>query len=188
MVNNGIADFANSDKAAEDQVRLGRSLGAVAMNMVLFSIYNAAWAVLIQKRKKDVLDLMRDVFSDALSLPFFGSYFAKLFEISFNTFADKPTFNRLDFDDGPLVDILQGILLEGIGGFARAGKHLVTGEKYRAGPNRGELKWKNELLVATDALVDGFASLKGIPYHGAKDIVKSVKAQFTEQEEKRTID
>ncbi|KKN06350.1 hypothetical protein LCGC14_1078200, partial [marine sediment metagenome] len=185
MVNNGIADFANSDKTAEDQTRLGRSLGAVALNMVLFTIYNAAWAVLIQKRKKDVLDLMRDVFSDAISLPFFGSYFAKLFEIVFNTFTGKPTFNQLDFDDGPVLGILQGILLEGVGGFARAGKHLVTGEKYRSGPNRGEFKWKNELLVATDALVDGFASLGGIPYHGAKDIVRSVKAQFTEPEKKR---
>lgn len=184
MVNNGIADFANSDKTAEDQVRLGKSLGAVAMNMVLFSIYNAAWAVLIQRRKKDVLDLLRDVFSDALSLPFFGGYFAKLFELMFNTFADKPTFHQFDFDDGPVVGIVQEILLEGIGGFARAGKHLVTGEKYKSGPNRGEFKWKNELLVATDALVDGFASLKGIPYHGAKDIVRSVKAQFTEKEKK----
>lgn len=187
MVNNSIADFANSKKTVEDQARLGRSLGAVAMNMVLFSIYNAAWAVLIQRRKKDVLDLMRDVFSDALSLPFFGGYFAKLFELAFNTFADKPTFHQFDFDDGPVVGILQEILLEGIGGFARAGKHLVTGEKYpRGNPNAGEFKWKNELVVATDALVDGFASLKGIPYHGAKDIVKSVKAQFTEPEKKRT--
>lgn len=185
MVNNGIADFANSEKTTEDQVRLGRSLGAVALNMVLFTIYNAAWAVLIQKRKKDVLDLLRDVFSDAISLPFFGTYFSKLFELIFNTFADKPTFHQFDFDDGPIIGILQEILLEGVGGFARAGKHMVTGEKYRAGPNRGELKWKNEMLVATDALVDGFASLKGIPYHGAKDIVKSVKAQFTEQERKR---
>lgn len=178
MVNNGISDFANSEKTLQDATRLGKALGAVTMNMIAFTIYNFAWALLIQRRKKDVEDLGRDFFKDILSLPFFGKYPAKGFEMTFNFLTDKPVFNK-EFDAGAVESILAGILLDAIPNFARAGQHFVTGEKYQRGPNRGELKWPTELLVATDALIDAFAALKGLPYYGAKDIVKSVKAQIT---------
>jgi hypothetical protein len=184
MINNGITDFANSEKTADDQVRLGRTLGAVAMNMAMFTIYNIAWAAVIQKKDRDVKDLGKDFLKDILSLPFFGKYLASGFDILFNVLTDKPVF-RQEFDAGPVEGILKDILIEAIPNYARAGKHFVTGEKYQGGPNRGEKKWKNEILVATDALVDAISSLKGIPYSGAKDIAKSTVAQFTENEPKK---
>ncbi len=181
MVNNGIADYVNSEKTTEDATRLGRSLGNVALNMAAFTLYNFAWAVLIHKKKRDVWDLAKSFFKDILSLPFFGKYIAKSFEISFNVLTEKPVF-RQSFDEGPIESILGGILIEAIPNFVRAAKHFVTKERYKSGPNRGEEKWENELLVAIDALVDTVASLKGIPYYGAKDIVKSVKVQVTKDE------
>ncbi len=185
MVNNGIADFANSDKTAEDQVRLGRSLGAVALNMVLFTLYNIAWAKFIQKKERDVKDLGKAFLKDLFSLPFFGSYLATSFELVFSVFTDKPTFFQ-DFNKSPIESILGNVLLVAIPNFARAGKHFVTGEKYgRGSPRAGELKWKNELLVAVDGLASAFAALRGIPYAGGKELVKTAEAQFTEPEKKR---
>ncbi len=180
MVNNGISDFANSDKTSADATRLGRVLGTVAMNLAAFSTYNFAWALLVQRKKKDVEDFARDFLKDILSLPFFGKYLAKSLEITFNVMAEKPVFNQ-EFDAGAVESILKAILIDAIPNFARAGKHYVTGEKYQRGPNRGKLKWTNELLVATDSLIDALASLKGLPYYGAKDIVKSVKAQIPKE-------
>ena len=186
MVNNGITDYVNSEKTVEDATRLGRSIGAVTLSMTAFTLYNFAWALLIHKKKRDVLDLAKSFFKDILSLPFFGKYIAKSFEIVFNILTDKPVF-RQSFDEGPIEGILGRILIEAIPNFARAATHYTTGEKYKSGPNKGEEKWKNELLVATDALVDAIASLKGIPYYGAKDIARSVKAQLPENEKKAVI-
>jgi len=178
MVNNGVSDYANSEKTAQDATRLGRTLGSVALNLAAFTIYNLAWAALIHKKKKDVKDLSRDFIKDIISLPFFGKYLAKSFEIVFNVFADKPVF-RQELDDGVVEAILSEILIEAIPSFARAGKHFVTKEKYTSGPNKGREKWEVELFVAIDSLAETFASLKGIPYYGAKDIVKSVKSLTT---------
>ena len=186
MVNNSITDYVNSEKTPEDATRLGRSIGAVTLSMTAFTLYNFAWAVLIHKKKRDVLDLAKSFFKDILSLPFFGKYIAKSFEIVFNILTDKPVF-RQSFDEGPIEGILGRILIEAIPNFARAATHYTTGEKYKSGPNKGEEKWKNELLVATDALVDAIASLKGIPYYGAKDIARSVRAQLPEDEKKAVI-
>ncbi len=180
MINNGVADYINSKKTAEDATRLGRTLGTVALNMAAFTLYNFGWAVLIHRKKRDLIDLGKFFLNDILSLPFFGRYLARSFEITFNVLTGKPVFSR-DFDEGPIEGILGRILLEAIPNFALAGKHFVTKERYgRNHPLQGQDKWKNELLVAVDALVDAFASLKGIPYYGAKDIVKSVKAQLPE--------
>ncbi len=186
MVNNSITDYVNSEKTAEDATRIGRSIGAVTLSMTAFTLYNFAWALLIHKKKRDVLDLAKSFFKDILSLPFFGKYIAKSFEIVFNVLTDKPVF-RQSFDEGPIEGILGRILIEAIPNFARAATHYTTGEKYKSGPNKGEEKWKNELLVATDALVDAIASLKGIPYYGAKDIARTVKAQLPEDEKKAII-
>lgn len=181
MINNGVADFVNSKKTGEDATRLGRTLGTVALNMTAFTLYNFAWALLIQRKKRDLIDLGKFFLNDILSLPFFGRYIAKSFEITFNLLTDKPVFSR-DFDEGPIEGVLGRILLEAIPNFALAGKHFVTKERYGRGhPLQGQDKWKNELLVAVDALVDAVSSLKGIPYSGPKDIIKSVKAQLPEK-------
>ena len=180
MINNGIADFVNSEKTTEDQVRLGRTLGAVAMNMALFTIYNLAWAVLIQRKEKDVKDLGKAFLKDIISLPFFGKYIATSFELVFDILTDTPGFRRT-LDEGPFLSILSLVLVDAIPNYARAGKHFVSGEKYKSGPNRGHEKWPIELLVATDALAEAITSVKGITYRGAKDIVKSVKAQIPEK-------
>ncbi len=179
MVNNSISDYTNSEKTTEDATRMGRSLGAVAMSMAAFTLFNLAWATVIHRKDRDVKDLTKNFFKDMLSLPFFGKYISSSFELVFNILTDKPVF-RQDFGEGPIEGILGDILLEAIPNYARAGKHFVTKEKYRAGPNKGEEKWKNELLVATDSLLDAIASLKGIPYYGAKDIARSIKAQTEE--------
>lgn len=185
MVNNGISDFANSDKTTADTARLGRVLGTVAMNLAAFSVYNFAWALLIQRRKKDVEELARDFMKDVLSLPFFGKYLAKSFEITFNFQTDRPVFNQ-QFDDGAVETILNDILIVAAPNFWRAGIHFINGEKYkRPSPLAGQPKWQNELLVATDSLIDALASLKGLPYYGAKDIFKSVKAQVIRDEPRR---
>ena len=184
MFNNGVADYVNSDKTTQDATRLGKVLGTVAMNLAAFTLYNFAWAVLIRKKKRDVKDLGKNFIKDILSLPFFGKYIAKSFELVFNVLVDKPVFQE-DFGDGPIETILRQILIDAIPGFTRAGKHFVTKERYQSGPNRGEEKWKNELLVAIDALVEAITSLKGIPYRGAKNIVKITKAQLTKSETKR---
>ena len=181
MVNNGIADYINSKKTLEDATRLGRTLGTVVLNLVAFTIYNFGWAVLIQRKKREVWDLAKFFLTDILSLPFFGKYIAKSFEISFNALTGKPVFKR-SFDEGPIEGILGQILIQAIPNFALSAKHFVTEERYQSGANKGELKWPIELLVATDALVDAVSSLKGIPYFGAKDIAKSVKAQLTDED------
>lgn len=187
MVNNGIADYVNSKKTIEDATRLGRTLGTVALNLAAFTLYNFAWAVLIHRKKRDIWDLGKFFLNDILSLPFFGKYIARSFEITFNALVGRPIFSR-DFDEGPIEGILGRILLEAIPNFALAGKHFVTKEKYGRGhPLRGQERWKNELLVAVDALVDAIASLKGIPYYGAKDIVKSVKAQLPEEKGRKPL-
>lgn len=184
MVNNSIADFVNSKKTGDDAARMGRALGTIALNLAAFTLYNFAWATLIQKKKKDVSDLIKMFLTDILSLPFFGKYIAKSTEITFNVLTDKPVF-REDFSDGPIETNLRLILLESIPNFARAGKHFVTKEKYKSGPNRGKEKWTIELFVAVDALVEAVASLKGIPYRGAKSIGKIVKAQLPEEKPTR---
>ena len=181
MINNGISDYTNSDKTSQDATRMGKVLGTVALNMLLFSLYNLAWASLIQKRKRDVKDLAKNFLKDMLNLPFFGKYLATSFDLVFNILTDKPVF-RQEFDDGAVEGILKEILIEAIPNFARSGKHFVTKEKYRSGPNRGKEKWIIELLVATDAVAEAVASLKGIPYYGAKDIIRTIKAHLTEDE------
>jgi hypothetical protein len=185
MVNNGVSDYVNSKKTNEDALRLGRILGSVAMNLAAFTAYNLAWAVLIKKRHKDVADAMRDAVKDVLSLPFFGGWFAEAFGYYFNIFADKPTFGQSGFQDGTIEGILKDILLDGIGGFALAGKHFVTEEKYKSGPNKGKLKWKTELFVAIDSMANAIASLKGLPYYGAKDIAQTVIAQTKTDDKKK---
>ncbi len=180
MVNNGVVDYINSKKTTEDAVRIGRVLGTVALNLVAFTLYNFAWATLIHRKKRDIWDLGKFFLNDILSLPFFGKYIAKSFEITFNALAGRPIFKR-SFDEGPIEGILGRILIEAIPNFALAGKHFITKERYQSGPNRGKDKWPIELFVAVDAVVDAVASLKGIPYYGAKDIVRSVKAQLPEE-------
>ncbi len=180
MVNNAISDFANSDKTSEDATRLGRVLGTVTMNLVAFSVYNFAWALVAHRKKKDVKDFFRQLFKDMISLPFFGKYFAQSFEIIFNVMADKPVFKQ-EFDAGAVEFILKEILIDALPNFVRAAKHYVTGVKYQSGRHKGELKWQVELLVAVDSLIDAFASLKGLPYYGAKDIVKTAKAQIPKE-------
>lgn len=180
MVNNGVSDYINSKKTTDDATRLGRTLGTVALNLAAFTLYNFAWAVLIKRKKRDLWDLGKFFLTDILSLPFFGKYIAKSFEITFNALVGKPVFSR-SFDEGPIEGILGRILIEAIPNFALAGKHFVTKERYQSGPNRGKEKWQIELLVAVDAVVDAVASLRGIPYYGAKDIVTSVKAQLPKE-------
>jgi hypothetical protein len=183
MVNNGISQFANSEKTIADQGRLGRTLGTVAFNLFMFSLYNFAWAALAKRKKRDVLDFTRDFFKDILALPFFGKYFAEAFSSSFNVVVDKPVFQQ-GFQDDPVEGILASLLLDGLVGFTRAGVHFVDGERYQSGPNRGELKWKNELWVAMDSVIDAVASLKGLPYYGAKDIIETAKAQIPKEKTK----
>jgi hypothetical protein len=185
MVNNGISDYANSEKTNDDALRLGRVLGSVAMNLAAFSAYNLAWAVLIKKRDKDVADALRDAMKDVISLPFFGGWFAQAFGYYFNIFTGKSTFGQRGFQDGTVEGILKNILIDGIGGFALAGKHFVTKEKYQGGPNNKELKWKTELFVAIDSMIDAIASLKGLPYYGAKDIVQTVIAHTKTEDKKK---
>ncbi len=183
MINNGVSDYANSEKSAEDTVRLGRTLGSIALNMAIFTLFNLAWATLIQRKERDVKDLGKSFMKDMLSLPFFGKYLATSFDLTFSVLTGKPVFKQ-QFDEGPIEGILSDILIQAIPNFARAGKHFVSKEKYKSGPNKGEEKWKNELLVAVDGLVDAIASLKGLPYFGAKDIVKSIGAQIPKEEKK----
>jgi hypothetical protein len=185
MVNNGISDYVNSEKTNEDALRLGRTLGSIALNLAAFSAYNLAWAVIIKKRDKDVLDALRDAMKDVISLPFFGGWFAQAFGYYFNIFTEKSTFGQRGFQDGTIEGILKNILIDGIGGFAMAGKHFVTKEKYQGGPNSNELKWKTELFVAIDSLAGAVASLKGLPYYGATDIVDTVKVQVKSEDKKR---
>ena len=184
MTTNGIADFAYSEKTTEDATRLGRSLGAVALNMALFTLYNFAWAVLVHRKRKEVKDLFKSAMKDIFSLPFFGKYLSASAEIVFNIFADEPNWRKV-FDENAFESILADILLEAIPNFARAGKHFVTKERYQSGQNRGEEKWKNELLVATDALAEAFASVRGLPYYGAKELVDIAESQITGGEQKK---
>ena len=184
MTSNGILDYAYSDKTTQDATRLGRSIGAVALNMTLFTIFNMAWAVVVHRKRKDLKDLLRAAMKDTLSLPFFGKYLSASAEIVFNVFADEPNWRRT-FDKDAFESILADILLEAIPNFARAGKHLVTGEKYKSGPNQDEQKWKNELFVAIDALAEAFAAIKGIPYYGAKELIDIAESQITGGEQKK---
>ncbi|KKM91730.1 hypothetical protein LCGC14_1225680, partial [marine sediment metagenome] len=180
MVNNGISDFANSEKTGQDAFRLGRTLGAVSFNLFMFSLYNFAWAVLVKKKKRDVWDFLRDSMKDIIGLPFFGKYFAEGFGISFDIVADKPVF-RDRFPEDPFEGVVSNILIDGLVGFTKAGVDFVSGEKYQRGPHKGELKWKIELLVAMDSVIDAFASIRGLPYYGAKELGEIAKAQVPKE-------
>ncbi len=180
MVNNGISDFANSEKTGQDAFRVGRTLGTVWFNLFMFSLYNFAWAVLVKKKKRDVWDFLRDSTKDIIGLPFFGKYFAEGFGISFDIVADKPVF-RERFQEDPFEGVVSNILIDGLVGFTKAGKDFVTGEKYQRGPHKGELKWKIELLVAMDSVIDAFASIGGLPYYGAKELGEIAKAQIPKE-------
>lgn len=185
MSMNAESDWANSEKTPEDAQRAGRAYGAVALNMALFTLYNAAWAALVKKRDVDFKGIAKNFLKDLLSLPFGGKYIAKSFEIIYDRLQDRPVF-REDFDKTAPEAVLRELLLVAAPNFALAGKHFVTKEKYRGGDLRGEEKWKNELMVATDALADAWASLKGIPYHGAKDIVDTFKVHLEDEDKKRS--
>ncbi len=180
MVNNGISDFANSEKTVADQFRLGRTLGSVAFNLFMFSLYNFAWAVLVKKKKRDVWDFVRDSMKDVIGLPFFGKYFAEGFGISFDIVADKPVFQER-FQEDPFEGVVASILIDGLVGFTKAAKDFVSGEKYQRGRHKGELKWKIELLVAMDSVIDAFAAINGLPYYGAKELGEIAKAQIPKE-------
>jgi hypothetical protein len=188
MALNAESDWANSEKTSEDAARAGRAYGAVALNMVLFTLYNAAWASLVKKKAVDFKAIAKNFFKDLLSLPFGGKYLAKSFEMVFNRLTDRPVF-RSDFDKTAPEAILREILLIAIPNFALAGKHFFTQEKYGRGSGsdlRGKKKWKNELLVAIDAVAEAWSSIRGIPYTGAKDLVDTFEVQFADDDKKRT--
>ena len=179
MNTNAITEFVNSDKTLADTARLSKVVGSVATNLAMFTLYNLAWATAIQGKPRDVEDIYKNFFKDLLSLPFFGEYYATLFDVMFTAATEgKSGFFQQRLSAGPITGIIEDLIF-GFGLNATlAARHVVTGERYQSGRNRRELKWQNEILVAGDSLVDAVASLAGLPYYGAKDIVKSAKTQI----------
>jgi hypothetical protein len=146
--------------------------------MASFTAYNMAWAMLIHRKKREIKDLFTNYMKDMLSLPFFGDYFVAMFDATIAAIeGDMWTFRRA-VDEGPLLGLANDMVMI-LPNFVLAGKHMMGGVRYQSGPHKGERKWKNEIVVAVDNLVDVFATLNGLPYYGTKDIARSIKAQVT---------
>ena len=181
MNTNAVTTYLNSEKTTADTIRLSKTMSAVAANMALFTLYNFAWATLIQKKDRDLEDLHKNFLKDILTLPFFGEYF----EFFLNGIIQTATTGKLNFferelDSGPIIGTIE-TAFDGMIALTLSARHFITGEKEtRKGyPNKGEKKWKSELVVAADAILEAAASVGGLPYYGAKDVAKTAKAQVT---------
>jgi len=168
---NAISEFSQSKKTTADKLRLARVMGTVGLNMAAFTLYNFAFATLVQRKDRDILDLIRNFFSDMISLPFFGNWFARLFEAMFNTTAGKPSFR--DLGETAIESIAKDILIDGLLNYWKSANHFIEGDD----------RWERELLVAIDSTAEGVAALTGLPYYGAKEAVKIIDAQIKRLEE-----
>lgn len=179
MNTNAVTEYLNSEQTVADGVRLGKVMGTVAGNMAMFTIYNFAWAALLQRKPKEVEDFYKDYFKDMLKLPFFGEYIEFFISGMVTSFATgKLNFFQRRLDEGPIEGTILSAF-DAVINYGFAFNHLITGEKYKSGIHKGDLKWKNEVLVATDNLIDTMATLGGVPYYGASSFVKSINRQIT---------
>ena len=171
MVLNANRKFASSQKSAKDIREVARVWGTVGANLAMFTIYNFAWALAIQRKEKTFRDLLAMFSSDVLGLFFFGKYATEIIRVS--NAVSQGKFARVSVSTGPENTIKQ--LVTGISFYVIAAEHFITGEKYQSGPNRLEEKWRTELWVATEAMWDGVAGVTGLPFTGPKDIINSLQ-------------
>ena len=171
MVTNANRRFAASEKTFKDIRELAKVWGTVGANLAMFTMYNFAWALVIQKKEKTLRDLFAMFGSDVLGLLFFGKYATEIIRVS-NAISQKK-FAKVSVSTGPENTIKQ--LVTGTAFYIIAAEHFITGEKYQSGPNRLEEKWKTELWVATEAMYDGIAGITGLPFTGPKDIINSLQ-------------
>lgn len=175
MATNAITEYLNSKQTAADARVAGKALGAVMFNMVMFTLFNAAHKAITRKEPPELADLMTNLFSDIASLPFFGKYIGMAIKQISGIVRGKP--QRMRAGDSIFADMLEG-MFTALSNYTLAATHLITGEKYERGPNKGDEKWKNEVLVATDSLIEVIAQIEGIPYTGPADIVRTLKTWF----------
>ncbi|MCK5017548.1 MAG: hypothetical protein KAS32_10815 [Candidatus Peribacteraceae bacterium] len=172
MVTNANRRFANSEKTFKDIKEVARVWGTVGSNLAMFTMYNLAWAVAIQRKEKTLRDLAAMFGSDVLGLLFFGKYATEIIRVSNSVAQGK--FAKVSVSTGPENTIKQ--LITGTAFYVIAAEHFITGEKYKSGPNRLEEKWKTEIWVASEAMYDGVAGVMGLPFTGPKDIINSLQS------------
>ena len=173
MITGASVEFSNSKKDTAAQLRLAKVYGAVGLNIAMFTMYNAAWALLVRKKKKTILDVGSEFVQNMFGNLFFGRYAAEIIRVTTNK-VQGTGFGQVSFEAAPVRLLQTGG--NGLVNLSAAAFHLITGEIYLAGPNRNQEKWKNELLVAIDNLVDFTSGVTGLPYVGPKDIVSGLKA------------
>jgi hypothetical protein len=179
MNTNAITDYLNSDKTAADTARLAQVMGTVMGNMAMFSLYNLAWATVLQRKPREIEDIYKNFFRDMLSLPFFGEYLEFFVTgIMKSAIHGELSFFERELDDGAILGTVQ-TAFNAVSNLALSVNHLITGERYKSGIHRTELKWKTEMIVGIDSLVDTIATVGGLPYYGAKSFVKSTARQIT---------
>ncbi|KKN28064.1 hypothetical protein LCGC14_0858150 [marine sediment metagenome] len=172
MVTGASVEFSNSNKDTVAQLRLAKVYGAVGLNIAMFTMYNAAWALLVRKKKKTILDIGSEFVQNMFGNLFFGRYAAEIIRVTTNKVQGKG-FGQVSFEAAPVRLLQTGG--NGLVNLSAAAFHFITGDIYLAGPNRNQEKWKNELLVAIDNLIDFTSGVTGLPYVGPKDIVSGIK-------------
>lgn len=175
MVTSAQVEYSNSAKDNQATRRLAKVYGAVGMNIALFTMYNTAWALVVQRKKKTVLDVLGEFIRNIFGNLFYSEFSTEIIRATVNGAQGK--FNKVSFETGPQSVLSNGVT--GIVTFNLAALHFITGERNKT---TGKKKWKTEILVAVDSLADSISGVTGLPYVGPKDIIKGLIAYGNEFE------